>query len=208
MSEYEPSQTAQAIERARMARKMSVRRAAAVAGMSEGRWRQIAKGYQSAAKGVRVPVNAPPETLARMANAVGLTFDALSGVADDDTVAALLDLQAPPQPPGEREALLAWAESPSGRAERAHLEALDWLEQGEGEFPPYLLHAAPDAALIRELARRLASRIPQAKAGEDDDSKSAPIVTGEAEGESWSAARTGTAPSPQPPPGHESPDRP
>lgn len=71
-NEFEPPESVRRIERARLAKGVSVRRAAKVAGLSEGRWRQIAKGYQQVTKGVRAPVSAPVDTLARMALAVGL----------------------------------------------------------------------------------------------------------------------------------------
>lgn len=66
----EPSVVAKIIEDYRKAEGTSVRSAAKKAGISEGRWRQIAKGYQQATKEVRVPVNAPVETLVKMALAL------------------------------------------------------------------------------------------------------------------------------------------
>lgn len=57
--------------------KLSMRQAAAAAGISEGRWRQIVKGYQGTGSG-RIPVVAPDETVARMALAVGITADQLN----------------------------------------------------------------------------------------------------------------------------------
>lgn len=71
-NDYEPTQVAQLIEQFRKSASLSVRKAANIADISESRWRQIAKGYQQATKEVRVPVNAPPETLARMAMAVDM----------------------------------------------------------------------------------------------------------------------------------------
>lgn len=91
--EYAPSAAAELIERRRLSRGVSVRRAAKRAELSEGRWRQIAKGYQQAARGVRVPVNAPVETLARMASAVELHSDELDVVGAHE-VAALVREQA------------------------------------------------------------------------------------------------------------------
>ena len=93
MEDYQPSPAAQMIERRRLAIHLAVRRAAEAADLSEGRWRQIAKGYQQATKGVRVPVNAPPETLARMARAVGLTDADLRDAGVND-VAELLAASA------------------------------------------------------------------------------------------------------------------
>lgn len=60
------------IERRRKAQRpiLSVRKAAEMAGMSEGRWRQIVLGYQSAA-GHKIPVVGPAETIQRMLDATG-----------------------------------------------------------------------------------------------------------------------------------------
>lgn len=63
---------------------MSVRKAAAAAEISEGRWRQIIKGYNQVDKQTSVPVRAPASTLARMARAVGATPDQLREVGRDD----------------------------------------------------------------------------------------------------------------------------
>lgn len=71
----------------------SMRRAAEAAGISDGRWRQIVKGYQSTGTG-RIPVVAPDDTLARMAIAVGVTPDELAETgrtAAADVQRALLD---------------------------------------------------------------------------------------------------------------------
>ncbi|MDP7721844.1 hypothetical protein [Mycobacterium sp. TY814] len=62
----------------------AVSRFAKLAGISEGRWRQIAKGYQQATRDTRVPVVAPADTLARMARAVGATPDQLRSTGRDD----------------------------------------------------------------------------------------------------------------------------
>lgn len=56
--------------RKRVQPKLSVSEAARRAGISESRWWQIVRGYQTVG-GIDVPVNAPPETIARMAKAVG-----------------------------------------------------------------------------------------------------------------------------------------
>lgn len=53
--------------------KLSAREAARRAGISEGRWRQIAGGYQVVSAGVYAPVHGPARTLARMAAVVGVT---------------------------------------------------------------------------------------------------------------------------------------
>lgn len=67
MNEYEPSPAALLIAKVRRGAGTSVRAAARDIGLSEGRWRQIEKGYQQVTADVRAPVNTPPDTLARMA---------------------------------------------------------------------------------------------------------------------------------------------
>lgn len=69
--------------------KLSVRKAADLAGISEGRWRQIAKGYNQLSKDTFVPSIAPAETLARMAQAVGATREQLLEVGRDDAATEL-----------------------------------------------------------------------------------------------------------------------
>lgn len=72
--------------------KLSVRKAAELAGLSEGRWRQLVKGYNQATKDTAVPTNAPAETLARMARVVGATPDQLREVGREDAAHELANL--------------------------------------------------------------------------------------------------------------------
>ncbi|WP_146008910.1 hypothetical protein [Zhihengliuella halotolerans] len=74
---FGPTNVARFIELERKAQRASVRSSSKSAGISEGRWRQIAKGYQQVTKDVKAPVNAPVETLGRMATAVGIKADRL-----------------------------------------------------------------------------------------------------------------------------------
>ena len=69
--------------------KLSVRRAALTAGISEGRWRQIIKGYNQATKDTALPAVAPADTLARMARTVGATAEQLREVGRDDAAEEL-----------------------------------------------------------------------------------------------------------------------
>lgn len=78
--------------RERMQPKMSGRAAAAAAGISDGRWRQIINGYLSAGQGHYIPVIAPPDTLARMARVVGVSPEQLTEVGREDAAAELLKL--------------------------------------------------------------------------------------------------------------------
>jgi hypothetical protein len=85
------------IQRGMIRQRLSARQAATKAGMSEGRWRQIVAGYQSA-RGQHIPVTAPPATLARMAQAVGLTPDELTEAGRSDAAEVLADLASSPMP--------------------------------------------------------------------------------------------------------------
>jgi transcriptional regulator with XRE-family HTH domain len=69
--------------------RLSARRAAERAGISEGRWRQIVNGYQTVTRGQHVPVTGPAETVARMAHVVGVTPEQLEGVQRADAAAEL-----------------------------------------------------------------------------------------------------------------------
>lgn len=86
--------------------KMSQREAARRSELSETRWRQIVQGYQQLADGVRAPVVAPPDTLARMAHAVGVSAEALREAGRDDAARALETLAPKPHgfAPAEQDA--------------------------------------------------------------------------------------------------------
>lgn len=89
-----PTRAAALIDAARDASGVSVRAAAKAAHLSEGRWRQIAKGYQRVTKDVVAPVNAPPTTLAKMAHVVGVSSEQLRVVGAEDVAAELRKLEA------------------------------------------------------------------------------------------------------------------
>lgn len=90
-----PAQPAEgaAIQRALQRTRLSAREAAGRAGISEGRWRQIVNGYQSAG-GQRIPVTAPAVTLAHMARAVDLKPEDLAEAGRDDAADVLADILA------------------------------------------------------------------------------------------------------------------
>ncbi|HZR50057.1 MAG TPA: helix-turn-helix transcriptional regulator [Streptosporangiaceae bacterium] len=69
--------------------RISVREAARRAGISEGWWRQVVNGYQSLSGGAYGTVRAPAETLARMAQAAGVTADDLTAAGRADAAAEL-----------------------------------------------------------------------------------------------------------------------
>ena len=74
--------------------RMSQRRAAAKAGISENRLRAIVHGYQNVGAGTYVAVKGPPDTVARIADAVGVTPEQLEGVGRDDAAEELRLIEA------------------------------------------------------------------------------------------------------------------
>ncbi|MFJ8143284.1 helix-turn-helix domain-containing protein [Streptomyces sp. NPDC096013] len=112
----EPPAEAALIKEALRRARLSGREAARRAGLSETRWRQIVNGYQDVG-GVRIPVNAPDETLVRMAQVVSVSSDQLRQ-AGRGTAAELLDeLAAPPTP----------ASAPGAADSNAQIEAITAL---------------------------------------------------------------------------------
>jgi hypothetical protein len=74
--------------------KLSAREASKRAGISEGRWRQIASGYQVVSPGVYAPVHGPAQTLAKMAAVAGVTPAQLTGAGRPDAAKALASRDA------------------------------------------------------------------------------------------------------------------
>lgn len=81
------------IEQAAKLKKLSARKAADLAGMSDARWRQIVNGYASAGAGQVVQVDGPDETIARMARVVGVTADQLRDAGRVSAADVLLTLE-------------------------------------------------------------------------------------------------------------------
>ncbi|MGJ5693015.1 hypothetical protein ACM6RM_07560, partial [Streptomyces pratensis] len=79
----EPPPEAALIRAAAKRNRISGRKAASLAGISDARWRQIVTGYQSVG-GTFVPVKAPADTLARMAQAVGVSAEELAAADRED----------------------------------------------------------------------------------------------------------------------------
>jgi hypothetical protein len=67
---------------------LSARAAAERAGISEGRWRQVASGYESRG-GTYTRVHGPASTVAKMAAAVGVTADQLTTAGRPDAAEVL-----------------------------------------------------------------------------------------------------------------------
>jgi len=72
---------------------MSAREAARLADISEGRWRQIAGGYQVVSPGVYAQVRGPAATLAKMATVAGVTPEQLTAAGRDDAARVMLRQQ-------------------------------------------------------------------------------------------------------------------
>jgi hypothetical protein len=73
---------------------LSAREASRRAGISEGRWRQIASGYQVVSSGVYAPVHGPAQTLAKMAAVAGVTPAQLTAAGRPDAASALASREA------------------------------------------------------------------------------------------------------------------
>ncbi|QVJ03015.1 helix-turn-helix transcriptional regulator [Nocardiopsis eucommiae] len=84
-----PTPEGELIQSAIKRAKLSARQAAERAGISEGRWRQIANGYQVVAKGTYIPVTGPAETVAAMAEVAGVTAVQLAEVGREDAAEEL-----------------------------------------------------------------------------------------------------------------------
>lgn len=80
------------IERAAKAMGISGRKAASLVGISDARWRQIVNGYQSVGAGQVATVVGPDETVARMAQVVGVTSEQLREAGRPEAAELLLVL--------------------------------------------------------------------------------------------------------------------
>lgn len=127
------------IKQAQMGMNISQREAARRARMSEARWRQLVSGYQLVQR-THVAVRSPGKTLARMARAVGVTAEQLSGAGREDAARALREVEQ--EEAAEAAAELAAAEAlgdagPSRVDERWHIveavlrQARSGLTKGE-----------------------------------------------------------------------------
>jgi hypothetical protein len=103
----EPTPEGKLIDDAAALADISIREAARRAGISYGRWRQIAKGFQNISPGVFAPVrDAPAKTIAKMARAVNVSPEQLVAAGREDAAVILADLLRPeptatPEPAAE-----------------------------------------------------------------------------------------------------------
>lgn len=86
------------IDNARRRSGLSAREAAGAAGISEGRWRHIVKGYQAVTADNRIPAHAPADTLARMAEVVGVSASELEAVGRKDAAESMVVLFGSDEP--------------------------------------------------------------------------------------------------------------
>ena len=96
------------IEAARKRIGLSIRESARRAGISEGWWRQVARGYQTLSGGAWGPVQAPPETVAKMARVVQLSAAQVENEGRRPDAAEFMLREVPPPPrevPGPLDAL-------------------------------------------------------------------------------------------------------
>jgi len=84
------------IAKAAARRGLSLRKAAEQAGISYGRWRQIATGYQNVSPGEFAIVRAPAGTLAKMARVVGVTAAQMAAAGREDVAGAMHDTEPEP----------------------------------------------------------------------------------------------------------------
>jgi transcriptional regulator with XRE-family HTH domain len=80
----------------RKARRMSVARAADLAGVSISLWRQVEAGYFTPAAGVHMPKVAPADTLAVMSKPLGIVPAQLTEAGRDDAAQILAELTPAP----------------------------------------------------------------------------------------------------------------
>lgn len=129
----DPPPEGQVIEEAREKRRLSQNKAAEQAGLSGTRWRQIVTGVASGGKGIQIPVHGRAETVARMAQVVGVAPEQLAEVGRDDAAEVLRTLAATPEEPNRDLAeqlaeRLRWIEEDNARRQRENEERIRRLE--------------------------------------------------------------------------------
>ncbi len=137
--------------------KLSAREASRRADISEGRWRQIAKGYTSVG-GLHAPVVAPADTLARMARVVEITPDELRSVERNDAaleleyIEQIEHISQPAASAGSRSPLSGFSDVELAqellnrmviRQHGSPTNPLDDLDRDDDGEPPYGLAARP-----------------------------------------------------------------
>lgn len=113
--------------------RLSQREAARRAGMSEARWRNIVSGYQTVSAGVHAPVRGPADTIARMAQAVGVTPENLGAVDREDAAEILRELLAEAAQKSEPNPEEMTRDELIAKAEELMAKAHDYLRRARGE---------------------------------------------------------------------------
>ena len=112
------------IETARRDLGLSMREAARRAGVSEGWWRQVVRGYQSMAGGGYGLIKPPAATIAKLAKAVHVTPEQMEAEGRHSDAAAILRQDARPAPPPHREADFGGATDADRAALRPYVQEI------------------------------------------------------------------------------------
>jgi hypothetical protein len=122
----EPPPEGVLIEQARTDARLSVREAARRAGISEGWWRQVVKGFQSLSGGAHGTVrNVPADTIARMAGATGrITPEQMAAEGQRPDAAEEMRRASVPPPRPEQPGVLRGLPAEYAEPAQPHLRAL------------------------------------------------------------------------------------
>lgn len=114
------------IQKAAGRSRQSARQLAAKVGISDTRWRHIVNGYQPVGQGQTIRIVAPADTLARMAQAVGVSAAELRAAGRDDAAREMETVASEPAPPDVVDELLdrIWASSIPGERKLALIKVL------------------------------------------------------------------------------------
>jgi hypothetical protein len=154
------------LESARQAARLSAREAARRAGISEGYWRQVVKGYQSVSGGAYAPISdVPAKTIAKMAVAVGLSPERMETEGGrPDAADRMRSMPAPPaRPPAGATLTVADLLGPDPiEGELARLEVEVWTEMSRhpaGTRPAAIFTHPAEVALMGVESAELAQRV-------------------------------------------------
>lgn len=137
----EPTPEGELIARYQKRSGLSIREAARRAGISEGWWRQITKGYQSLSGGGYGPVKGPAETVARMAFVVSVPHHRLVEVGRDDAAAELSRMIREEREDREADAADDSADAPALEPWERKVRAIEELTREEREHIVVLVKA-------------------------------------------------------------------
>jgi transcriptional regulator with XRE-family HTH domain len=153
------------LESARQAARLTAREAARRAGISEGYWRQVVKGYQSVSGGAYAPISdVPAKTIARMAVAVGLSPERMETEGGrPDAADRMRSTPAPAaQPPAGATLTVADPAGERMAGELARLEVEVWTEMSRhptGTRPAAIFAHPAEVALMGVESAELPQRV-------------------------------------------------